>query len=49
MEEYNPLYESDIKYEGMGLVKGILPVENPTKFTHDLKQKIPEYLKALGV
>ncbi len=47
-EKYIAPYESDVNYEGMGLVEGVLPVENPTKFTPSFKQKILEYLKALG-
>ncbi len=46
-KRYITPYQSDIKYEGMGLVEGVFPVESQEKFTPDNKQKILEYLKAL--
>ena len=41
-------YKSEISYEGMGYEEGVFPVENKEKFTPDYKQKILEYLTALG-
>ncbi|MCU0288907.1 MAG: hypothetical protein MUF15_21245 [Acidobacteria bacterium] len=41
-------YKSLTNYEGMGLVEGVFPVENKDKFTDEYKQKILEYLLALG-
>ena len=46
-KRYITPYQSDIKYEGMGLMEGVFPVESQEKFTPDYKQKILEYLKAL--
>ncbi|HLP60678.1 MAG TPA: hypothetical protein VK186_17680 [Candidatus Deferrimicrobium sp.] len=46
--KYIAPYRSLINYEGMGLVEGVFPVENKDKFTPAYKQKILEYLIALG-
>lgn len=46
--KYIAPYQSLTNYEGMGLVEGVFPVENKDKFTPQYKQKILEYLIALG-
>jgi hypothetical protein len=41
-------FQTDQSFEGMGLIEGVLPVENREKFTDQYKQKIKEYIDELG-
>ncbi|MCP5048282.1 MAG: hypothetical protein GY940_14015, partial [bacterium] len=39
---------ADQSYEGMGLIEGVLPVENRDKFTDEYKKKVLEYIKEVA-
>jgi len=46
-KKYLKPYITDENYQGMGLVAGVLPIENKEKFTEEYKQKVLDYLKEL--
>jgi hypothetical protein len=46
--KYLKPFQTDQSFEGMGLIEGVLPVENRDKFTKEYKQKIQEYIEELG-